>query len=174
MDYREPPSKPNGTLSFEGESFPVFWDLMDDSVYWCDIGEYCHNNMRKMKEHGWVFKPLPSEAVKDTTLQQNTPFKWPSYWTYAADEVGVQDSEYAPDGDAVKHPNHYNQDGEIECIDAIKAALGLKGFAAYCRGNTLKYLWRFEYKGGIEDLNKARQYLDWLVETEEEIKCSSQ
>ena len=36
--------------------------------------------------------------------------------------------------DLVNHPPHYQTDG-IECIDAIRASLGLEGFVAYCRGN---------------------------------------
>jgi len=69
----------------------------------------------------------------------------------------------------VKHPSHYNQDQSIECIEAIKASLG-DAFPAYCKGNVMKYLWRYKYKNGLEDLQKSRQYLDWLIETEEEIE----
>ncbi len=68
----------------------------------------------------------------------------------------------------VKHPSHYNQSG-VECIEAIKASLGDE-FPAYCKGNVMKYLWRYKYKNGLEDLQKARQYLEWLIETEEEIE----
>jgi len=63
--------------------------------------------------------------------------------------------------DNVNHPPHYNQGG-IECIDAIKAALG-DGFADYLRGNVMKYLWRCEHKGGVEDLKKAAWYLDRAI-----------
>jgi len=66
--------------------------------------------------------------------------------------------------DAVNHPPHYNQ-GEVECIDAIAAALGPEGFKAYCRGNILKYNWRSNHKNGIEDLEKARWYLNKLIDT---------
>lgn len=63
--------------------------------------------------------------------------------------------------DNVNHPEHYNQDDGIECIDALKAALG-DGFEYYLQGNVFKYLWRFRYKNGIEDLDKAAWYLDRL------------
>jgi hypothetical protein len=62
--------------------------------------------------------------------------------------------------DNVNHPPHYNQGG-IECIEAIKAALG-DGFADYLRGNVMKYLWRYKQKGGVEDLRKSAWYLDRL------------
>ena len=68
--------------------------------------------------------------------------------------------------DAVNHPEHYTTGG-IECIDAIRASLGLKEFADYCKGNVMKYIWRYRHKGGVEDLKKARVYLDWMIEAEE-------
>ena len=67
--------------------------------------------------------------------------------------------------DNVNHPDHYTQ-GSIECIEAIEAALGDEGFVAYCQGNVMKYLWRHRNKGGVEDLEKARRYLDWMIERE--------
>tara|TARA_E500000305_G_scaffold96524_1_gene86619 strand:+ start:294 stop:581 length:288 start_codon:yes stop_codon:yes gene_type:complete len=65
--------------------------------------------------------------------------------------------------DMVNSPPHYNQTG-IECIHAISAATG-DGFKYYLQGNILKYLWRFDYKEKpIEDLQKAKWYLDKLIE----------
>jgi hypothetical protein len=81
---------------------------------------------------------------------------------FTADEL-----EPAPTGnecltvDNVNHPPHYNQGG-IECIEAIKAALG-DGFPDYLRGNVIKYLWRYKEKGGVEDLRKSAWYLDRLI-----------
>jgi hypothetical protein len=64
--------------------------------------------------------------------------------------------------DMVNHPIHYNKAG-IETIDAIEAAT-TDGFKYYLQGNILKYIWRYEYKNGVEDLKKARWYLDKLIE----------
>lgn len=67
--------------------------------------------------------------------------------------------------DPVNHPSHYTQGG-VECIDALKAALGPDGFRAFLRGNIIKYLWRSEHKGKtIEDLKKAEWYLKRLIES---------
>tara|TARA_R110002020_G_scaffold27998_3_gene89727 strand:+ start:351 stop:575 length:225 start_codon:yes stop_codon:yes gene_type:complete len=66
--------------------------------------------------------------------------------------------------DMVNSPPHYNQEG-IECIDAIQACTG-EGFNTYLQGNILKYLWRYRYKNGIEDLKKAQWYLNKLIEVE--------
>ena len=62
----------------------------------------------------------------------------------------------------VNHPAHYNQAG-IECIDALKAAtVGKPPFEAVCVANAIKYLWRYEEKNGIEDVEKAMWYIDRL------------
>ena len=68
------------------------------------------------------------------------------------------------DVDMVNSPPHYCQDGDIECIDAIRAALGKEGFAAFCRGNAIKYNWRMSHKNGLEDIAKARWYMNKLLE----------
>lgn len=60
--------------------------------------------------------------------------------------------------DMVNHPLHYQ--GKVECIDAIESALGPEGFAAYCRGNAIKYAFRAGKKGdAAQDLAKAQWYL---------------
>ena len=65
--------------------------------------------------------------------------------------------------DMVNHPAHYTQGG-IECIDALKAATVSKtGIEAVCTANAIKYLWRYEEKNGIEDVKKARWYIDRLI-----------
>lgn len=61
----------------------------------------------------------------------------------------------------VDHPSHYQSN--IECIDAIAAALTDKELAGFIKGNVIKYAWRERSKGGIEDLKKARWYLDWYI-----------
>lgn len=65
--------------------------------------------------------------------------------------------------DTINSPSHYTN-GKVECIDAIEAATtGLEGIEAVCTGNAIKYLYRWKLKNGIEDLNKARWYLDRLI-----------
>ena len=60
--------------------------------------------------------------------------------------------------DNVNHPAHYKQ-GDIECIDAIEAALTPEEFRGYCKGNAMKYIWRERHKGQNESLQKAVWYL---------------
>lgn len=65
--------------------------------------------------------------------------------------------------DMVNHPSHYTAGG-IECIDALAAATaGLEGIEAVCTANAIKYLWRWKKKGGMEDLRKARWYINRLL-----------
>ena len=62
--------------------------------------------------------------------------------------------------DMVNSPPHYNN-GDIEAIEAIRAALGPEGFKAYCRGTATKYLWRMPHKGHEgQDAQKAIWYLN--------------
>lgn len=69
--------------------------------------------------------------------------------------------------DNVNHPSHYTA-GSIEAIDAIEAATtGLDGFEGMLTGNTIKYLWRWKHKNGVEDLRKAAWYLNRLIKMQE-------
>ena len=74
--------------------------------------------------------------------------------------------------DMVNHPQHYTQGG-IECIDALKAAtVGKRGIEAVCVANVIKYLWRYEEKNGIEDVRKAKFYIERLLKELEESQQS--
>ena len=65
--------------------------------------------------------------------------------------------------DFVNSPPHYNY-GKIECIEAIEESMTPESFKGYLKGNTMKYLWRYERKGkSVEDLKKAQWYLDKLI-----------
>ena len=65
--------------------------------------------------------------------------------------------------DAVAKPYHYNT-GNIECIEAIEESMSEFAFKGYLKGNCMKYLWRYDYKGKpVEDLQKAQWYLARLL-----------
>lgn len=65
--------------------------------------------------------------------------------------------------DNVNKPEHYTY-SKYECIDVIKEITkDLTGEEAFCIGNAIKYLWRWKHKNGIEDVKKARWYLDRLI-----------
>jgi len=81
------------------------------------------------------------------------------------EEIEQQNKEIYGNVDMVNSPPHYNQAG-IECLDAIGAATG-EGYEYYLQGNIIKYLWRYRYKNGVEDLNKAKFYLERLIKEAE-------
>lgn len=64
--------------------------------------------------------------------------------------------------DKVNSPPHYGQ-GNIECIEYIEDFLTKEEYIGYLRGNIAKYLHRWRYKNGIEDLKKAEWYLKELI-----------
>ena len=94
----------------------------------------------------------------------NKCYNWYKEFNPAACEnVEAKCCNKEPDIDMVNHPSHYTQGG-IECIDALKAATVSKtGIEAVCTANAIKYLWRYEEKNGIEDVKKARWYIDRLI-----------
>jgi len=71
--------------------------------------------------------------------------------------------------DVVNKPIHYNQN-TLECIEAIEALIStIDKRYAYHAGTVLKYLWRFEYKNGLEDLHKCEWYLERLISKYKEV-----
>lgn len=87
--------------------------------------------------------------------------------TKFAEAASILDSALEEEEDMVNSPAHYNFAG-VECIDAIRAATGEEGFSFYLQGNVMKYLWRFKYKNGVEDLRKAQWYLNVLIEDQDD------
>lgn len=71
--------------------------------------------------------------------------------------------EHKVSGDPVTHPGHYTQ-GKIECLAAIEESMTKDEFCGYLKGNVEKYIWRYKDKGGVEDLEKARFYLNELID----------
>ena len=65
------------------------------------------------------------------------------------------------DDDVINKPNHYNQ-GNIEVSDFI-----IDQNMNFLEGNIIKYVSRYKTKNGIEDLKKARWYLNKLIEANE-------
>lgn len=76
--------------------------------------------------------------------------------------------------DNVNHPKHYADNCSIECIDSMLLAFGPADIAKYCIINAYKYIWRCKSKNGLEDIEKAKWYLnkffslysDWDFEEE--------
>ena len=69
--------------------------------------------------------------------------------------------------DNVNHPTHYTST-KIETIEIIRDKLTAEAFEGLCIGNALKYATRYKLKNGLEDLKKARWYLDKIIRVKEE------
>lgn len=58
----------------------------------------------------------------------------------------------------------------IQPWDAIEDWMTLEEFRGFLRGNAIKYLARCNSKGGVEDLRKAKHYIERLIETHTSIE----
>lgn len=85
-------------------------------------------------------------------------------WGIDSNFSKTSDSDKVDTDDLVNNPSHYTQ-GDIECIDAIRASMSTSEFLGYLKGNVQKYLWRYGQKENpIQDLEKAQWYLKKLLE----------
>ena len=76
-------------------------------------------------------------------------------------------------GDNVNHPNHYQNIAGVEAIDILNDVVkDLPGKQAAMLWNTLKYLLRFQKKNGLEDLKKAQNYLQYMINDIEAVQGS--
>lgn len=65
--------------------------------------------------------------------------------------------------DVVNHPAHY-ETGKYECIEVMVEAIGANEVMGFCLCNAFKYLYRCGRKNGVEDVKKARWYLNKYLE----------
>ena len=77
----------------------------------------------------------------------------------------VKSSQELTSVDIVNHPPHYQSKSGLEVIDVIEAFTdNLKGIYAVDTGNAIKYICRWSHKNGVEDLKKARWYINNLID----------
>ena len=62
--------------------------------------------------------------------------------------------------DNIKEPQHYSR-WKIQPVQFI-----VENEIPYAEGNVIKYVMRWKYKGGLEDLHKAREYINILIDNE--------
>lgn len=71
----------------------------------------------------------------------------------------------------VNHPDHYKSETGMEVIDVIEAfTFDLNGIEAFDTGNIIKYICRWKKKNGIQDLKKAKWYLEHLINHAEKLE----
>lgn len=119
------------------------------------------NDGIRAKDVDWSLKDLIGFYIlpSDVTIEEDEA------WGEIEKRMDVigQNGNTGEHYDNVNHPEHYQSDSGIECIDAIQACLTDEEFRGYCKGNAIKYLWRERLKGGDESLQKAVWYLNRIV-----------
>lgn len=76
-----------------------------------------------------------------------------------------------PVNDNVNHPSHY-ETGSFECIDVMLETQGKEAVKNFCLCNAFKYIYRHNNKNGLEDIQKAKWYIDKYIELSEQ-SCQS-
>lgn len=117
--------------------------------------EIDYKNCDNCKYEDFEFYDEPCVGCRNTIHDSckeypNTPFLW----------------EPKEQPDNVNHPAHY-ETGKYECIEVMLETQGKETVKAYCLCAAFKYLYRHNRKNGLEDIKKARWYLDKYVELEE-------
>ena len=58
------------------------------------------------------------------------------------------------------NPDHYKNSTSLECIEAMEIIFGINAVIDFCVCNAWKYIWRWKNKNGVEDLKKAKWYIE--------------
>lgn len=96
--------------------------------------------------------------------QRRAMCKFDDTWHKEGTDCPYREKPRVKDRNEVNHPCHYTK-GKVECIDAIESAtVGLVGIVAVLTGNVIKYIFRWRWKGGLQDLYKCRWYLNRLID----------
>lgn len=146
----------DGWIDWHGGECPVDSDAIVEVKY-RSPNPYQHNNDRA-GDFSWSHNGGRCDIIA-YRLQH------PGFKSRANDDRLEQDLNecIGQDIDVVNHPSHYTK-GRIECIDAIDSAtVGKTGIEAVAVANIIKYLWRYEEKGGLESVRKAQWYLNKLI-----------
>jgi hypothetical protein len=152
-----------------------YFILSDVSSNGVSISFYRDSDLMLLRDASQAFPiaQLPVMFAVGTPMVNETPLsdRMVAYVNEAIDGMQVGDAEavtmvdcssgIAP-ADMVNEPPHYKA-GDIECIDAIRAALTDDEFRGYCKGNMIKYQWRERLKGGLESIKKAMWYGQQMI-----------
>lgn len=157
----------DGWIDWHGGDCPVDSDAIVEVKY-RKPNQYQFNNDRAGDftwSHDGIYGDIIAYRLRQPTKsEQVRADAWRSYagTTEKDDEADLNEC-IGQDVDVVNHQSHYNK-GRIECIDAIDSATtGKSGIEAVCVANVIKYLYRYEEKNGLEDVKKAKWYLNKLI-----------
>lgn len=130
------------------------YEYLSKEEYPCSVCRYRFND-KKLVVLGKInyFEPKEKEHSSNCTISAkecNKAFKNKDYGyeKISNDEI-----------DMVNHPQHYNRDGAMECIDEMITVFGKDIVACFCLCNVWKYRYRASDKGHEEDLYKSDYYM---------------
>jgi hypothetical protein len=114
---------------------------------------------------------LPSEvkALKKLAKTVNDPN---TIWASRLDEEDIPMKHFMEDLNhginpsqikQVNHPSHYAT-GKFECIDVMVETMGIDATMDFCVCNAFKYLYRHKRKNGVQDLEKAKWYIEKYID----------
>ncbi len=121
-----------------------------------------------------IFSKEMLEPVEDEEMKVTKSIILTSPRTMISDALEGKGLFYTVDKkqqfDEVNKPQHY-ADRKYEVIDVIEDSVSQTEFKGFLRGNVIKYIMRYDKKGGVQDLEKSNWYLQKLIEVEKEGKC---
>lgn len=152
----------DGWIQWAGGDCPVDSDAIVEVKFRTSSAYQNQFNSDRAGDFYWSHHGFDGDIIA-YRLQQ------PAKSEQACDDTAGDDDEsdlnecIGQDIDVVNHPSYYTK-GSIECIDAIESAtVGKTGIEAVAVANIIKYLWRYEEKGGLESVRKAQWYLNKLI-----------
>lgn len=86
------------------------------------------------------------------------------HYVFLIKDSVLKESNTTPQNDIVKNPSHYQGKNGLEVYEVLENFL--EDVESYYVGNVIKYILRYRKKNKLEDLKKAREYLDKLIERE--------
>lgn len=150
----------DGWIQWSGGDCPVDSDTIVEVKY--RKPSPLHFNNDRAGDFNWSHDGVGGDIIA-YRLQKPTKSEQVRADAAEADNEADLNECIGQDVDVVNHPSHYTK-GRIECIDAIDSATtGKSGIEAVCVANVIRYLWRYEEKGGLESVRKAQWYLNKLI-----------
>lgn len=150
----------DGWIQWAGGECPVDSDaIVDVKCRWHNQHQY---NNDRAGDFYWAHTGSNADIIAYRLQQPKKSEQVRADVAEADDEADLNEC-IGQEFDVVNHPSHYTK-GNIECIDAIESAtVGKTGIEAVAVANVIKYLWRYEEKGGLESVRKAQWYLNKLI-----------
>ena len=157
--------------------------MSPELVIKCNSEEEATKLWNWYNEHGYVRKGYLDDSLVEFIASNDygeTLFyvnKETRCWDYVYSEnfntyynfSDIDFSEESEEIDMVNHPTHYQTKHGLEAITVIEDFTdGLNGIEACDTGNVLKYMMRWHKKNGIEDVKKAKWYIEHLIKHLEE------